>query len=96
MSKQVANNKYLTGDEVPNSRFGACRNCGAAVEQFQLAFSIEAFCVATSLSRAFVYEQIAAGCLRTAKAGTRTIILYRDAMSFLDCLPAGRGMARPP
>lgn len=96
MSKQIAKSKCHSGAEAANGRFGACRNCGAAVDQFQLAFSIEAFCVATSLSRAFVYEQIAAGSLRTAKAGTRTIILYRDAMSFLDCLPAGRGMARPP
>lgn len=96
MSKRVVKDKCLGYVDAANGRFGPCRNCGATVEQSQLAFSIEAFCEATSLSRAFVYEQIAAGSLRTVKAGARTIILTRDAMEFLDCLPNGRKAVRPP
>jgi hypothetical protein len=53
-----------------------------------LAYSIDQFCRASSLGRSFVYEQIAAGTLRTVKRGKRRLILAEDARSFMRGEPA--------
>ena len=52
-----------------------------------LAFSIDALARATSLSRASLYEDVAAGRLRARKRGARTIGTRADAIDWLNALP---------
>lgn len=57
-----------------------------------LAYSINGFCQATSLSRSQVYIYIKKGHLRAKKVKGRTLITFLDAQEFLnnlDALPGG-------
>lgn len=51
------------------------------------ALSIADFCAAYSIGRTLAYEEIAAGRLRAKKAGSRTLILQRDAQAWAESLP---------
>jgi len=49
-----------------------------------IAFSIGDVVAATSISRSLVYEEIAAGRLKTTKVGARTIVIANDLRAWLD------------
>jgi excisionase family DNA binding protein len=53
----------------------------------RLAWTIEEFTTATGICRATVYEEIAANRLRAVKRGRSTLILHRDAQTYLENLP---------
>lgn len=54
------------------------------------ALTIKQFCECYGVSRSFAYTQIAAGKLRTRKAGRRTLIMLFDANWWLNTLPSGQ------
>ena len=45
--------------------------------------------IISGLSRSGIYRGIAAGRLKTKKAGRRTLVNYADLMALLDALPDG-------
>ena len=51
------------------------------------AFSIAGFCAAHAVGRTTVYQQIAAGALKSRKIGRRTIITAEEARRWLESLP---------
>jgi hypothetical protein len=53
----------------------------------RLAWTIEEFTIASGICRATVYEEISAGRLRAVKRGRSTLILHRDAETYLESLP---------
>jgi hypothetical protein len=56
----------------------------------KLAYSIPELAAAAATSRAVLYEQIAAGALKTKKIGARTIVTADEAKRWLASLPAGQ------
>ncbi|MEO3385106.1 DNA-binding protein [Mesorhizobium sp. CAU 1741] len=56
----------------------------------KVAYRINEFCAAFGVGKSLVFEEIAAGRLRTKKAGRRTLIPARDASAWLEALPEGR------
>jgi excisionase family DNA binding protein len=52
----------------------------------KMAFSINEARQATGLGRSRLYEEIAAGRLRIAKSGRRTLVLAESLQSFLKAL----------
>jgi hypothetical protein len=52
-------------------------------EKKKLAYSLDEFCQATSLSRTAAYAAIAAGTLRTFKSGKRRMVSARAAQEFI-------------
>lgn len=54
------------------------------------AYTVAEFCAAHGVGKSLVFEEIAAGKLRTKKAGRRTLIRVDDARAWLDALPEGR------
>lgn len=69
----------------------ACPHCGAPVHRWPLAWSIDSYSHDTSLSRAFIYQQIAVDKLKIHKAGARSIILFDEGLRFVRSLPRGKG-----
>jgi hypothetical protein len=61
------------------------------------AFTIYEFCARYRMSRSRVYSEIRQGRLRTAKAGTRTLITFRAARDWelLGEADAARALASP-
>ena len=55
----------------------------------KVALTVNDFCTTYSVGRTFAYLEIAAGRLRTRKAGRRTLILAQDAEAWLASLPSG-------
>ena len=49
-----------------------------------LAYTVPALCAAAGIGRSRLYEDVAAGRLRTFKLGTRTLIRAEDARRWLD------------
>jgi hypothetical protein len=54
------------------------------------ALSVADFCRAYQVGQTFTYQQIKCGSLRAVKAGGRTLILRRDAESWVRALPEMR------
>ncbi|ALJ35157.1 hypothetical protein D9623_07875 [Azospirillum brasilense] len=54
---------------------------------FRLAYSVEELAMATSMSRTKIFDALRTGALKGKKLKTRTIILRRDALSWLKGLP---------
>ena len=52
----------------------------------KFAYAISDLPKIVSLGRSFIYEEIAAGRLRTVKAGRRTLVLADDLKSWLSSL----------
>jgi hypothetical protein len=59
----------------------------------KVAYTVAEFCAAHGVGKSLVFEEIAAGRLRTKKAGRRTLILAKDAAAWVDALPEGRAVA---
>ncbi len=59
----------------------------------KLAYSVPELAAAAATSRSIIYEQIAAGSLKTRKIGARTVVLAEDARRWLDSLPVGQPSA---
>jgi hypothetical protein len=59
----------------------------------KVAYTVAEFCAAHGVGKSLVFEEIAAGKLRTKKAGRRTLILAKDAAAWVDALPEGRTAA---
>ena len=53
------------------------------------AYSINGFCDAVSVGRTLAYKEIAAGNLRTKKAGRKRLITEEEADRWLQSLPDG-------
>jgi excisionase family DNA binding protein len=49
----------------------------------RLSYRISEFCQATGIGRSRLYEEIAAGRLRTVKFGRSTLVMAEDATAFL-------------
>jgi hypothetical protein len=62
-------------------------NIGDAIAP--LAVSISELVILSTVSRATIYAQIAAGKLKTRKIGKRTIVLMEDVFAWLRGEPAG-------
>lgn len=58
-----------------------------------LAYSIAQLCIAASVSRSTVYSEVAAGRLRIAKIGRRSVILAAEADRWLAALAGGDASA---
>lgn len=56
----------------------------------KIAYSIAEFCDVFAVGKSFTFEQIAAGKLKTRKAGRKTLILKADAEAWLNALPEGK------
>lgn len=99
MSNYVSHGKFPDRTERATSRLGTCTHCGAPVFRWPLAWSIERFCEDSSLSRAYIYQQIASKKLEIRKAGSRSLVLFDVGWSFLQRLPAfspeSSGRSRP-
>lgn len=54
----------------------------------RLAYSVDQAAAVASISRRQLYRHLAAGRLRAAKDGKRTVILRRELVRFLRSLPA--------
>lgn len=52
----------------------------------QQAYTVESFCAAFDVSRSRVYEEIAAGRLRSFKTGRRRMITADAARAWLDAM----------
>jgi excisionase family DNA binding protein len=52
----------------------------------KLAYSVPELCLATSLGRSSIYEEIRRGRLRVTKVGARTVIRREDAIAWLQSL----------
>ena len=57
-------------------------------EAENVALDVEAAMQATSLGRTKLYAEINAGRLKARKIGTKTIVLRKDLIDYLDSLPA--------
>lgn len=55
----------------------------------KMAYTIAEFCEAFGVGKSLMFEEIAAGKLRTKKAGRRTLILAKDAIAWVEALPDG-------
>ena len=54
------------------------------------AYAVNEFCRMYSIGRTFFYAEIASGRLRTKKAGSKTLVLAKDAETWANTLPNGR------
>lgn len=56
-------------------------------DDFRGAYSLAAFCRAFNVGLTFTYQNIKDGKLRAVKAGSKTLILRRDAEAWARSLP---------
>lgn len=61
-----------------------------AVGTAKAAYTIAEFGASHGIGKSLIYEEIAAGRLKTRKVGRRTIILAQDAAAWREALPDGR------
>lgn len=54
------------------------------------AYTVNEFCRMYSIGRTLFYAEIASGRLRSKKAGSKTLILAKDAEAWAHALPNGK------
>lgn len=85
----MAQRNFIKSEDAASTEGGTttCPHCGAPNRRWPAAWSIEGYCEDSSLSRAYVYQRIAAGEIEVRKAGSRSLILFGVGWRFLRNLP---------